>query len=64
MASIHDVKTRPLEVNVDERGHLVELFREDWDLYDPDPAMSYYSMTYPGITRAWHRGCHRIVLIA
>lgn len=52
---IHDVETRKLQVNTDERGHLVEVFREDWDLYDPDPSMSYYSMTYPGIVRAWHR---------
>lgn len=52
---IDGVETRELQVNADERGHLVEVFREDWDLYEPDPAMSYYSMTYPGIVRAWHR---------
>lgn len=52
---IEGVETRELQVNADERGHLVEVFREDWDLYDPEPAMSYYSMTYPGIVRAWHR---------
>ena len=52
---IHDVEVRELQVNADERGHLVEVFREDWELYDPEPAMSYYSMTYPGIVRAWHK---------
>lgn len=52
---IEGVKKRELQVNTDERGHLVEVFREDWDEYGPEPAMSYYSMTYPGITRAWHR---------
>jgi len=52
---INGVEVRDLEVNADERGHLVEVFREDWAEYDPEPAMSYYSMTYPGITRAWHR---------
>lgn len=52
---IHDVKIRDLQVNADERGHLVEIFREDWDEYDPDPAMSYYSLSYPGVIRAWHR---------
>lgn len=52
---IHDVKIRELQVNVDERGHLVETFREDWDEYSPNPSMSYYSLTYPGIIRAWHR---------
>ena len=55
MPVVHDVQIRDLQVNADERGHLVEVFREDWDLYDPDPSMSYYSMTYPGITRAWHK---------
>lgn len=52
---IDGVETRTLQVNADDRGHLVEIFREDWDIYDPDPVMSYYSMTYPGIIRAWHR---------
>lgn len=52
---IHDLEVRDLQVNADERGHLVEIFREDWELYDPDPAMSYYSLTYPGVVRAWHR---------
>ncbi len=55
---IEGVEKRDLHVNTDERGHLVELFRDDWELYDPEPAMSYYSMTYPGITRAWHRHNH------
>ncbi len=52
---IHGIDTRTLQVNADERGHLVEMFRSDWDEFDPDPAMSYYSLTYPGIIRAWHR---------
>lgn len=52
---IHNVEVRELEVNVDERGHLTEVFREDWELYDPAPAMSYYSFSYSGVIRAWHR---------
>lgn len=52
---IEGVEVRELQVNADERGHLVEVFREDWELYDPEPAMSYYSLSYPGIIRAWHR---------
>ena len=52
---IDGVEVRELRVNVDERGHLVEMFRDDWDLYDPAPEMSYFSLTYPGIVRAWHR---------
>ena len=52
---IDGVEVRSLEVNADGRGHLVEMFREDWPEYDPEPAMSYYSMSYPGVVRAWHR---------
>ena len=55
MTYIRGVELRDLQVNADERGHLVEVFREDWDEYDPEPAMSYYSLTYPGIVRAWHK---------
>ena len=52
---IRGVEVRDLQVNTDERGHLVEVFREDWELFDGDPAMSYYSLTHPGVVRAWHR---------
>jgi dTDP-4-dehydrorhamnose 3,5-epimerase len=52
---IDGVEVRRLQVNADERGHLVEFFREDWEEYDPEPAMSYYSLSYPGVVRAWHR---------
>lgn len=52
---IHDVQLRELQVNADDRGHLVEIFREDWPEFDPNPAMSYFSVSYPGIIRAWHR---------
>ena len=55
MSRIHDLEVRDIEVNVDERGHLVEVFRNDWNEYNISPEMSYYSMTYPGIIRAWHR---------
>lgn len=52
---IEGVEVRELQVNADERGCLVEIFREDWKLYDAEPRMSYYSLTYPGIIRAWHK---------
>lgn len=52
---IEGVKVRSLQVNADDRGHLVEMFREDWEEYDPKPSMSYYSLSYPGVIRAWHR---------
>jgi dTDP-4-dehydrorhamnose 3,5-epimerase len=46
---------RPLKRNVDERGYLVELMRTDWEDIYPGFAMSYMSLTYPGVIRAWHR---------
>lgn len=52
---IDGVESRDLEVNVDERGHLVEMYRTDWSEFDPDPEMAYYSLSYPGVVRAWHR---------
>jgi len=52
---IDGIEVRCLEVNTDERGRLVETFRTDWEEFDPEPAMSYYSVTDPGIVRAWHR---------
>lgn len=54
---IHDVKVRELQINTDERGHLTEIWRSDWDFYagENEPEMSYFSETYPGIIRAWHR---------
>lgn len=52
---IHDVQVRDLQVNADERGHLVEIFRDDWNIYKSTPAMTYYSFSYPDVIRAWHR---------
>lgn len=54
---IHDVDVRDLQVHPDERGHLTEVWRSDWDFFagDDAPAMAYVSQTYPGVIRAWHR---------
>lgn len=54
---IHDVETKHLQMNVDERGHLTEMWRADWEFFqgDDEPKMSYFSETHPGIIRAWHR---------
>lgn len=54
---IHDVDVTDLQINADERGHLTETWRSDWEFYDEKPAMSYVSETYPGVIRAWHRHC-------
>jgi dTDP-4-dehydrorhamnose 3,5-epimerase len=51
---VHDVKVRDLRRYVDERGWLIELFRQDE--LDPRyfPVMSYVSMTHPGVVRGPH----------
>lgn len=54
---IRGVELTELESNVDERGELTEIWREDWEFYDGEdqPVMSYFSVSYPGVIRAWHR---------
>jgi len=45
---------RPLKRLVDERGSLMEMMRLDWsDVFKSVP-MSYVSISYPGVIRAWH----------
>lgn len=54
---INDIKIRDLTKNVDERGFLSELIREDWrDLLGEDEIVQFnLSYSYPNIVRAWHR---------
>lgn len=51
---IKDIIVKDLIKNEDDRGWLIELFRKDMIEEDIFPAMSYISMTYPGITRGPH----------
>ncbi len=46
-----------LERFIDERGMFHEIFRSDWkELLEEDIIVqSNWSVTYPGIVRAWHR---------
>jgi dTDP-4-dehydrorhamnose 3,5-epimerase len=54
---IDGIELKQLKINADERGSLMEVWRDDWEFYGGEdaPAMSYISITYPGIVRAWHR---------
>ena len=54
---IDGIELKHLQVNADERGSLMEIWRDDWEFCGGEdaPAMSYVSITYPGIVRAWHR---------
>lgn len=51
---IHDVVIRDLLTRKDNRGWLIELFRNDEIEKDFLPAMSYISQTEPGIARGPH----------
>lgn len=57
---IKDLVIRPLKVNKDESGILVETLRTDWqDIYGNDRqfAMQYFSITKSGVARdegVWH----------
>ena len=58
---IHEVQVRPLRVNRDPRGILVETLRADWsDIFDSERlpfAQTYYSITQPNVARdetEWH----------
>jgi dTDP-4-dehydrorhamnose 3,5-epimerase len=52
--NIEGVIVRDLRKFVDERGWLAELFRQDEISEEVYPAMSYISMTLPGVTRGPH----------
>ncbi len=51
---IKDVTIRPLKRYIDQRGSLVEIFRNDELGSEFYPVMSYISMTNPGIVRGPH----------
>jgi dTDP-4-dehydrorhamnose 3,5-epimerase len=51
---IHDLVVKNLTKFIDERGWLVELYREDETDQQFLPVMSYVSVTLPGIARGPH----------
>ena len=50
---IDGVKTKDLKVIPDERGRLMEILREDDDLYLKFGQV-YATTTFPGVVKAWH----------
>ena len=50
---IHGVELKPLQVLSDDRGSFMELLRED-DPFFTRFGQSNFSMTYPGVVKAWH----------
>jgi dTDP-4-dehydrorhamnose 3,5-epimerase len=51
---IEGIELKQLKKNVDERGYLCEVLRSDWDIFKQF-TMAYFSVTHPGVVRAWHR---------
>jgi len=52
--SIDDVIIKELTIHKDDRGYLLELYRQDWLPEDFHPQMAYMSITNPGIARGPH----------
>ena len=50
---IQGVKVKVLKANCDERGYLMEILREDDELFEKF-GQCYVAMNYPGVIRAWH----------
>ncbi len=49
---IHDVQFRPLKVNLDGRGDVIELWSEPWGYVAPTHI--YQSATDYGVVKCWH----------
>lgn len=50
---IEGVKVKPLRWIPDERGRLMEILRNDEELFDKF-GQAYVTTTYPGVVKAWH----------
>ena len=48
------IEVKPLRRFADERGFFTELIRKDWQLLDDEVVQANFSISYPGIVRAWH----------
>jgi dTDP-4-dehydrorhamnose 3,5-epimerase len=55
---IDGVQVKPLKLIPDERGWLMEVLREDDDLFGRFGQV-YVSATYPGVVKAWHFHTHQ-----
>jgi dTDP-4-dehydrorhamnose 3,5-epimerase len=50
---IEGVQCKPLQVHLDDRGFFMEILRED-DPFFTRFGQSSYTITYPGVVKAWH----------
>ncbi len=61
--SIHEVTVVPLKKLVNERGHLMEIQRND-ESHFPGFGQAYLTATNPGVVKAWYRHHRQIDQIA
>ena len=50
---INGVKVKKLKAIPDERGHIMEIFREDDEIFEKFGQV-YITTAYPGVVKAWH----------
>ncbi|MCK4401077.1 dTDP-4-dehydrorhamnose 3,5-epimerase family protein, partial [bacterium] len=50
---INGVKIKKLKAIPDERGHIMEIFREDDEIFEKFGQV-YITTAYPGVVKAWH----------
>ncbi len=55
---IDGVRVKPLTVHCDERGRLMEILRNDDDLFEAFGQV-YLTTAYPGVVKAWHYHHHQ-----
>ncbi|HON55911.1 MAG TPA: dTDP-4-dehydrorhamnose 3,5-epimerase family protein [bacterium] len=53
MKLIKDVKIKKLHFNVDERGRLIEILRNDDEIFQQFGQL-YITTAYPGVVKGWH----------
>jgi dTDP-4-dehydrorhamnose 3,5-epimerase len=50
------IEVKPLRRFGDERGFFTEIMRRDWkDIFHEEVVQANFSISYPGMVRAWHR---------
>jgi len=50
------IEIKPLKKFADERGVFAEIMRNDWKgVFQEEVVQANFSVSYPGIVRAWHR---------
>lgn len=52
---LEGVEVFSLKKFADERGFFAEIMRKDWGIFKDEILQSNFSVSYPGIVRAWHR---------